>query len=710
MKKLIVLSLLLTSCTKAEKSLSKIFQDPAPQFSTNNYAAENDTYVEISGICDSEYESFLIKVNGNYEPLEGFLYEPAVPAICVDNKFDIKLSLSSLGVTQNSIKDFSFIQRNSQGEETSASEVKIGYSNSLRAIVTGISNNQSFKALLNFTISGTDITSFKYKIGNVDCLSPAGYSSSITTMTQSLDISGLTEGNNKLCVLGGNATGYQYHLDATMVDFIFDKTAPQNIQITIKPTIYSKETTATFKVETDDPTAIYYYKHSLTSCLAETSFIESTQNVSLSLGGTYLNKVNYFCVYAQDAATNKSNIIEYSWTHDNTVPPDVTTSGLSYNLSSDKTTSPNINATYTQDSGSPYTHLIIKVEKTDASFSTEKTIALPYTGSLFVNGLSLTDGSYRTYIKMKDTAGNESSYVLTGTWHLDATGPTVAASLVSTPYSLTGSTVLNSTFSDANGISAATATFLDNTDSLIAGPISISSGTNFSFTSLVLTRDSYYKIKVTVYDNYNNVTNYVHTYKTANCVTSNPNNIHVKAGICTGVTGAAALGWKMQGGIVIGVDTSISTKIIVLPENPMENSANVDWGLSQTSNYYLDSVNQNDNSDPDSKTLTLGAYGHCSNLEVQEYTDWFLPNMNQMTKIFCHSTLSTLASSSIPDKDVNCTSSGKSTTISLSDVAYWTQTEKSATEAYFMQSGDFDYYAKTQQMTAICVRRFLKIY
>lgn len=698
------------SCTKAEKSLSKIFQDAAPQFSTNNYAAENETYVEVSGTCDSEYESFLIKVNGNYEPLEGFLYEPAVPTICVNNKFEVKLSLSALGVTQNSIKDFSFIQRSSKGEETAASNIKIGYSNTLRAIVSGISNNQSINSLLNFSVSGTDITSFKYKIGGVDCLSPVGYSSATSTMTQSLDVSGLIEGPNKLCVLGGNATGYQYHLDATVVDFIFDKTAPQNIQITIKPTTYSKDTTATFKVETDDATAVYYYKHSISSCLAETSFTESTQNISLSLSATYLNKVNYFCVYAQDAAANKSGIIEYSWTHDNTVPTAVVPSGLSYNLSSDKTTSPNINATYSQDAGSPYTHLIIKVEKTDSSFSTEKTITLPYTGSLYVNGLSLTDGSYRTYIKMKDTAGNESSYQLTGTWHLDATGPAVTATLVSTPYALTSSALLNPTFSDINGISAATASFLDDSDGPIAGPISVVSGTSFSFSSLVLTRDTYYKVKITVYDNYNNVTSYVYRYKSANCVTSNPNDIHVKAGICTGVTGAEALGWKMQGGTVVGVDTSASTKIMVVPEAPMASSVNTDWGSSQTSGSYVGSVNQNDNSDPDAKNLTLGAYGHCSNLVIQEYTDWFLPNMNQMTKIFCHSTLSSAASGSIPDKDTNCTSSGKSSTIPLNNVAYWTQTEKSLTESYFMQAGDFDYYMKNQQMTAICMRRFLKIY
>jgi hypothetical protein len=108
---------------------------------------------------------------------------------------------------------------------------------SLSGVFTGLSKTTT----LAVTVSGTDVTHYAFKVGasgTTDCAISSGYSSSTAIATNiTSSISGISDGEIKLCVVGIDSVGNQQAFaSATSATWYKDTTAPTYSSASITPT------------------------------------------------------------------------------------------------------------------------------------------------------------------------------------------------------------------------------------------------------------------------------------------------------------------------------------------------------------------------------------------------------------------------------------------------------------------------------------------
>lgn len=142
------------------------------------------------------------------------------------------------------------------------------------AEISGEPTGTNNTTVLNVDVAGTDIQNYMYKVGesgSTDCSVSGGYSSSTAASTNITDnISGLSDGLIKLCVVGQNsATTWQPYASATVATWTKDTTAP---------TFVSAET-----IDSDGNGKIDHYKITFSGPVDDSTFPGYSQN---NLGGT----------------------------------------------------------------------------------------------------------------------------------------------------------------------------------------------------------------------------------------------------------------------------------------------------------------------------------------------------------------------------------------------------------------------------------------
>lgn len=718
---LLVPLLFLISCTNATPDIGKVFEVTGPVPEQSSYEVSDlSSSIHLKGSCASQYNNFLVSVNDSSWIAISSVIDTAFPSDidCSNSNFNFYLSPSLLNLSDSSNVSKILLKQESNGETTKVYELNVSYLNTLRATILNSPLSKTSSTAF-FQIGGTDIDSFKYKFGKyVNCYDPQGYSSSQPIGDLSLSLTSFTDGTVYLCILGGNATAYQPISKATVFSWELDLTPPDEPIFNSLPNIFDNKSSYSIRVSSE--TAVKYkVKLSMNNdCEVDSGYTTKmmTESFSFLIDSSKENTNLYLCAYSYDDVGNVSIIKSYSWLQDMIIPnPPVAV--LSSNLVSYNTYSPVISLASPSDSGSPFENYLIQIIKTSDMSIIKDWTPYPIGGaSIKIVGLSLLDGEYKLYIKLNDKAGNQSSVSYGGAWTVDTMAPTVSPQVLTTPYQLNFSAQFKVAFSDSSGISFARATLFDGQNNLVSGPMNISNNTSFYFSSLSLTKNSLYYIKVEVADTVGNLTEIGDiSYTSANCVTTNPNDITVIAGICNTVTTSSVIGWKMQGGILLGSDPSGAGKILVVPEDPQDDdfSFSYEWGI-QTTNNFIGTPAQTDPADPMVRSgLTLGAFAACASQNINGINGWFLPTINQMTKIVCHSNFNTLTySQALPQRDPGCVSSGRSNLVNLNPSStYWTVTEYSASEAYAVDySASFFQLPKSDVETALCIRRFSKNY
>lgn len=106
-----------------------------------------------------------------------------------------------------------------------------GLSVEVNAVLGGLPSTQSNASALNVSVSGVDITNYRYKIGpasSTNCSVASGYSSDLSvasSITNSL--TSWPNQNIRLCVIGQESHGvWQLYSQATSHDWFFDNTVP----------------------------------------------------------------------------------------------------------------------------------------------------------------------------------------------------------------------------------------------------------------------------------------------------------------------------------------------------------------------------------------------------------------------------------------------------------------------------------------------------
>lgn len=107
------------------------------------------------------------------------------------------------------------------------------------ATLTGIPNSPSGSQFLDLTVGGTQVTHYQYKVGlssTINCTSSVGYSLEFPISSRITDnISGLSDGNLTVCVIGKDALGqYQSYTNSSV--YSFEKLTLQPTAIITSPT------------------------------------------------------------------------------------------------------------------------------------------------------------------------------------------------------------------------------------------------------------------------------------------------------------------------------------------------------------------------------------------------------------------------------------------------------------------------------------------
>lgn len=712
---LIPILLVLSSCTNAIPEIGKMFEISGPKIDVSNFTVDNNSEIlNLKGECLSGFDSFLVKVNDSSWSDVSSIVDSGYSNDydCYDKIFNFYINVSqfNLSVT-NSLTKIYFKQTLKQ-ESTGSSEIKVSYLNQRKALLTNTSFSKS-SLTANFQVGGNNISSFKYKFGNsVNCSDYASYSSSQAVGALNLNLTGLTDGQVTICLLGGNATGYQEISTPTTFTWELDSTPPPEPTLTNSPLNYDNKSSYSVTINSLSATKYRIKLREINDCATDTNYSEYDLNLpysfSISSISSLANETLYLCVYSLDEVGNKSTIKTFSWIQDMTAPI-VPVASLVSNLSSSTTSSPTINISSTTDTGSPMNNYLFKIKKSDNSILLDWT-SYSLNPSIVINSLSLVEDTYSLYAKVVDIAGNESSELFVGTWRVDTTAPSFSSQTISIPYNLNSSALFKVTYSDLSPISTARAWLLDSTHSIVSGPINITSGVNFSF-SVGVSKNSTYYLKVEVVDSVGNGSNREDlSYQTANCVNSNPNSATVVAGICDDVNLSSIIGWEMQGGWVIGVDALDSTKILVFSKNV---SSAKQWSsANETSGIYYSSGSVDTGSTYNRPGLTgySQAYTFCNSLVENSVSGWFLPTINQITRLMCNSNQSGNASPGVnPESDPGC-SLGSSTTFPLTTpIELWSVTESSSTEAYSINDSLMvNNSLKLSSLKVICFRKFSK--
>jgi hypothetical protein len=186
---------------------------------------------------------------------------------------------------------------------------------------TGSSNT----TLLNVTVGGTGVVSYKFKVGvsgSTDCTNATGYSASIDVATKiTSSISGLADGAVKLCVIGVDSAGnWQLESNATSTTWTKDTAAP-TATLSGQPTGTSSTTTLNVTV---GGTGVTSYKFKVgvstsTDCANTTGYSGQTAvatKITSNISGLADGDVK-LCVIGADDAGNwqtEASATSATWT------------------------------------------------------------------------------------------------------------------------------------------------------------------------------------------------------------------------------------------------------------------------------------------------------------------------------------------------------------------------------------------------------------
>ncbi len=265
------------------------------------------------------------------------------------------------------------------------------------ALLSGIPSSVSNVRTVDITVSGTDITQYKYKLDS-------GAFSSEKSIATHITANGLNDGTHVLSVIGRDAaSNWQNEGSATTYTWTIDATGPTLVEI-LPVTNPSNDATPSYTFSSTEAGSITYGG----SCTSpDTAAIVGNTTVTFSAlsDGTYSN----CSLSVTDGLGNSTTLPITTFTID-TVAPTAMLSGTPA-LHSNATS-----ATITV-AGSEVTHYKYKID--NDSYSAEIAVSSPIT----LNNLS--EGSHTISVVGRDAAGNWQLVVDTTTfaWSIDTTAP-----------------------------------------------------------------------------------------------------------------------------------------------------------------------------------------------------------------------------------------------------------------------------------------------
>jgi len=721
MRFLLILTLFLTACTDATTQVSRLFNFNGPNFDQSNLSISSMTDFEIKGSCLPKFNRFEISFdNASFQSISPYLSQNHSQLIdCSNSSFSIWIDPNLLVVSQN--KAIFYLRQVSDKDYTESSRFELSITTSstptppvATTTVPTITNSD-----LSLTVSGSLVETYKWKVGasSLDCSTSTGWTENPVSSQISILKSTLSDGQIKLCLIGGNQTsGYQAFSSASTYTWTLDTTAPSTPVLTNAPNSYDNSTNYSVSVISTGSSIIYGKLSNSNDCSTKTNYSTISGgvfNFSIAQSSDLANAIDYICFYSVDSAGNESAIQSYSWTQDMT-NPSAPTGSLSNTVLASSSQSPTISVNLpTQTSPqSPIASIWVKIEDssngtvlnwTDKGLST----------SFVLSSLTLIDSVYYAKVKIKDSAGNFSSESLIGSWRVDTSAPVISSKVVkSIPFSRRQSPIFNVVFSDPSGISEASARIVNQSGVEVKGSIPIVSGVDFSFSgNMGFDRNETYSLEIFLKDSLLNVKTEGLSFNSANCVESDPNDFSVNAGICDEYIGSV-LGWKMMGGELLGTDPHDASYILVVDTSAGAYSTGILWG-STTSGIYESSISTTVPAFFDFSTVSsnTGAILACQSKTVNSFQNWFLPTAYQMTKFICNSNWSGSAGVSAPSSDPNCVSSGKSTHFTIPGIysTLGTSTENTSLKYFQLIYSFLSFSSKSKSLNLdnfICFRRF----
>lgn len=269
------------------------------------------------------------------------------------------------------------------------------------AILSSLPADPSSLMSLDVTVEGTDVTQFKYKLGEasaVDCSDSSGYSSAFTVATAIVDsLSMLNDGLIELCVVGGNTDDlFQSFNSATSYTWTKDTLPPSVLISNPAPGSYiSSNDQASYPVSGTCSEGGQVTIGGSASALAACSGGVWSANLDLTSAGEGSVSISVDMI---DPAGNLSAQETRSFIKDTSGPG---TPIVSINSGANSTTSTAVNLTL---SASDAAEMYI----TDSADCASGGVWETYISSRGWT-LATTNGEAFVYAKVRDSAGNESS-------------------------------------------------------------------------------------------------------------------------------------------------------------------------------------------------------------------------------------------------------------------------------------------------------------
>lgn len=317
------------------------------------------------------------------------------------------------------------------------------------ATLSGVPSGQSNATSLNVSVSGTDVTQYKYKVrGTADaaCSVATGYSGEISVGTPiTASFSSFAEGTVELCILGRDAAG-NYQSSATTASWTKDTAAP-TATISGQPSGTSNTTTLNITVA---GTGVSHYKYKIRESASAACSSTSGYSAEIAVGTTISNDISatadgalQLCVIGRDTAGNwqtEASATTASWTKD-ALPPAATLSGAPSSTSS----SLSLNITVAGADVVDYKYKIRETADPACSNSTGYSAAIAVSTPITNSLSAYADGSLQLCVIGKDSGGN---WQLEGTativsWTKDTVAP--IASITGEPTGQSNLTVLSIT-------------------------------------------------------------------------------------------------------------------------------------------------------------------------------------------------------------------------------------------------------------------------
>jgi len=217
-------------------------------------------------------------------------------------------------------QNLSFSYTNGVSTQVTSLTVKAA-ADSVIATLSGMPTGQSKTKILNITVGGFGIDSYRYKVGTsaIDCASGVGYSGAPVPVATKItnDISALPDGFIKVCVTGIKAGDEQSQSAATVATWFKDTTPPDIIGsgISINNGLTHTNTlSTTLRMTTNGAQFMYVTNSSGCSAGGTWEIYNQTKTWNLS----FSNSNNRVYVKFRDPLGNETACINASIIHDNT--------------------------------------------------------------------------------------------------------------------------------------------------------------------------------------------------------------------------------------------------------------------------------------------------------------------------------------------------------------------------------------------------------